>query len=321
MDPSCSLGVWGLLVGVPVGGTPVRRGKVSAHAQTRWLHASHQRTYALTSLVDPIKVVGRRYQGTARGRKPRPDERLPNGSVDLGRSIGRLSGGWWRATGMRGLRCVDDERPGRSFVGRLRSAKTRRGITSTDEPTRGHERKQRGPHSTQPKAPTPWRASTPYQDTPRSGPDVPSNLGAARRGEVSAHAQSLGSAGPQPLWGPPSPSARRYAGARRVTTLFEHGRKPRLVEQASPRPAHQREGPTPRANNSGPCRAPATKKKGAQAKPAPLPVSSKAEPPYFWRSLYFSMSSFWMFDGTSPYLANSIVYSALPCVDERSSVE
>lgn len=42
---------------------------------------------------------------------------------------------------------------------------------------------------------------------------------------------------------------------------------------------------------------------------------------YFWRSLYFSMSSFWMLAGTSPYLANSIVYSALPWVAERSSVE
>jgi hypothetical protein len=42
---------------------------------------------------------------------------------------------------------------------------------------------------------------------------------------------------------------------------------------------------------------------------------------YRWRSLYFSMSSLVMLAGTSPYLANSIVYSALPCVAERSSVE
>jgi hypothetical protein len=55
---------------------------------------------------------------------------------------------------------------------------------------------------------------------------------------------------------------------------------------------------------------------------APTPsASARATAAYFWRSLYFSMSSFWMLAGTSPYLANSIVYSALPCVAERSSVE
>lgn len=48
---------------------------------------------------------------------------------------------------------------------------------------------------------------------------------------------------------------------------------------------------------------------------------ARERPSYRWRSLYFSMSSFWMLAGTSPYLANSIVYSALPCVAERSSVE